>query len=64
MDLTVRQHIDTLEIRLRNLNAEFMDETDSDRRNHLEAEIRAAESALSHFRSALELEKALTLKSP
>ena len=60
MDLTVRQHINNLEERLRNLNLEFMDETDTIRRNRLESEIRAVELALSHFRTALELEKSLS----
>lgn len=60
MDLTVRQHIGNLEERLRNLNLEFMDETDTTRRNLLESEIRAVELALSHFRTALELEKTLS----
>ncbi len=60
MDLTVRQHIANLEERLRQLNLEFMDETDTVRRNRLESEIRAVELALSHFRTALELEKSLS----
>ncbi len=60
MELTVRQHIENLEERLRELNLEFMDETDTDRRNRLESEIRAVELALSHFRTALDLEKSLS----
>jgi hypothetical protein len=62
MDFTVRQHIEKLETHLRKLNAEFMEETDTARRNQLESEIRAAEIALSHFRSALEIENAIRTK--
>ena len=62
MDFTVRQHIEKLETHLSKLNAEFMDETDTARRNQLESEIRAAEIALSHFRSALEIENSIRTK--
>lgn len=60
MDQTVGQHIKNLEERLRHLNLEFMDETNTARRNRLESEIRAVELALSHFRTALELERSLS----
>lgn len=59
MDLTVRQHIERLENQLGALNLEFMAETDTAERNRLESEIRAVETALSHFRAALEVEKNL-----
>ena len=62
MDLTVRQHIERLESHLNALNAEFMDEKNTDRRNRLESEIRAVELALSHFRVALELEDTFSSK--
>ena len=62
MELTVRQHIERLESRLNALNAEFMDEKNTDRRNQLQSEIRAVELALSHFRAALELEDSFSSK--
>lgn len=60
MDLTVREHIERLQSQLSTLNTEFMDETDPEKRNHLESEIRAVELALSHFEAALELERKLS----
>jgi hypothetical protein len=57
MDITVREHINRLESRIQRLNREIMDNRASkDERNRLEAEIRAATSALTHFRAALEIE--------
>ena len=62
MELTVRQHIERLESRLNALNTEFMDEKNTDRRNQLESEIRAVELALSHFRTALDLDNSISSK--
>jgi hypothetical protein len=47
MDLTVRQHIEQLEDRLKELSFRIMNENDKNIRNVLEAEIRAAGLALS-----------------
>jgi hypothetical protein len=59
MDLTVRQHIEQLEDRLKELSFRIMNENDKNVRNVLEAEIRAAGLALSHYRAALEIELSL-----
>ena len=56
MDKTVGQHMQALEQKLNLLNARIMDENDRTRRNQLESELRAVESALAHYRSALEAE--------
>ena len=58
MDRPVREHIHFLEQRLEQLNRDIMDDArNKAERNRLEAEIRAAEMALTYFRKALELER-------
>jgi hypothetical protein len=57
MDKTVGQHMQALEQKLNLLNAGIMDESDRAKRNQLESELRAVESALTHYRSALEAEE-------
>ena len=57
MDKTVGQHMQALEQKLNLLNAGIMDENDRAKRNQLESELRAVESALTHYRSALEVEE-------
>jgi hypothetical protein len=59
MDLTVREHIARLETRLRMLNTQIMEDASLDRRNQLEAEIRACTLALEHYRAALNIESGL-----
>lgn len=52
---TVRKHITRLESRIQRLNREAMENRASqEERNQLEAEIRAANSTLTHYRTALE----------
>lgn len=58
MDTSLREHISHLEKRIRDLNAELLE----DRRtlaecNRLRSEIRVAELALLYYRNALELER-------
>jgi hypothetical protein len=57
MDRTVGQHMQILEQKLNLLNARIMDENDRARRNQLESELRAVESALTLYRSALQAEE-------
>lgn len=58
MDRTLRDHISHLERRLQQLSRQIMDNHLSvAARNRVDAEIRAAELALSYYRKALELEK-------
>jgi len=59
MDLTLREHITRLENRLRMLNTQIMEDPSLERRNKLEAEIRACSLALEHYRSALKIENGL-----
>ena len=60
MDRTLREHIASLEERLQRLNAAIMEnETTRTERNRIEAEIRAVNLALTHFRAAVELERQL-----
>jgi hypothetical protein len=56
MDRTVGEHIKSLEERRSSLSAQLMEQGDRTKRNELETELRAVESALALFRSALELE--------
>jgi hypothetical protein len=53
---TVRQHVEQLEQRLRILNSRIMEEQNIRKCNDLQSELRAVESALVHYKSALELE--------
>ena len=60
MDRPLRDHIGELEQRLKRLAAESMENRLSrTERNRVEAEIRAVNMALTHFRDALELERQL-----
>jgi hypothetical protein len=60
VDRTLREHIGKLEKRLNRLAAESMENRLSHtERNRVEAEIRAANLALTYFRDALELERQL-----
>ena len=60
MDRTVREHLQELEQRLLSLNARIMEENDDRARNELQTELRAVESALALYRSALEIESRIT----
>ena len=56
MNRTVSEHIRELEALIKQLNEEVMrDELTLADRNQIEAEIRVAQMALSHYRSAIEL---------
>lgn len=59
MDVTVREHLRRLEQRLQFLSQEIMENHTRDDRNKLEAEIRAVNLAITHYRTALELEEGL-----
>ena len=59
MDVTVREHLRKLEQRLQLLSQEIMENCTRDDRNKLEAEIRAVNLAITHYRTALELEEGL-----
>jgi hypothetical protein len=60
MDRTVREHLDDLEQKLLALNDRMMDERNLGKRNELEAELRAVQSAVVLYRSALEVERRLS----
>jgi hypothetical protein len=57
MDRTVGQHMQILEQKVNLLTARIMDENDRVKRNQLESELRAVESALTLYRSALQAEE-------
>ena len=59
MDRTLRQHISHLEERIKSLNHELMESSTQAERNVIKAEIRVAELALTHYRTALSLEDEL-----
>ena len=62
METPVGEHIRKLEERLKLLSAELMENRRNlAERNRIEAEIRAVNLALSHYRAALEAEKSLFL---
>lgn len=58
MNRTLKQHIEILEERLAHLNERLLfNRIDHKQRNRVEAEIRAAQLALDHYRKAFELEQ-------
>ena len=59
MDTTVREHMQRLEEKRQLLSAQTMEESDQEKRNRLESELRAVESALKFYRDALEAERRL-----
>ena len=63
MDRTLAEHISALEQKLNLISTQIMQENDTSRRNQLESELRAVESALTHYRSALEIESRLSTRA-
>ena len=61
MDRTLREHIEGLEQKLQVLTAQLneQDTGNLQARGELEAELRAVESALTHYRAAFEIEARL-----
>jgi hypothetical protein len=59
MDTTVREHMQRLEEKRQFLSAKVIKEGDAEKRNRLESELRAVESALKFYRDALETERRL-----
>ncbi len=62
MDRSLREHIASLERLIETLSVEMMSAGDLGKRNRLEAEIRAACTALEHYRTALEIETRLAVR--
>ena len=56
MNLTVQEHLQKLEQRLTEISGRIMVEQEKNQRNQLETELRAVESAIAYYRSALEIE--------
>lgn len=60
MNRTLAEHIQSLEQRLNLISARIMQEDNPVKRNYLESELRAVESALTQYRSAFEIESRLS----
>jgi hypothetical protein len=60
MERSVREHLQRLDERLQLLSQQIMENSSLEERNKLEAEIRAANLAIAHYKAALELEQDLT----
>ncbi len=60
MDVSIRKHLQSLEERLEVLSRQIMENRSRDERNKLEAEIRAANLAIAHYKAALDLEQTLS----
>jgi hypothetical protein len=60
MHRRVGEHIQNLENKRDLLSGQIMEERNKTKRNQLEAELRAVESALVLFRSALEIEQRIS----
>ena len=63
MNRTLAEHIHRLEQRLNLVNARMMQEDNREKRNYLDSELRAIESALAQYRSAFEIENRLSANS-
>ena len=63
MERTLAEHIGTLEQKLNALSSLVMQENRTQRRNQLESELRAVESALAHYRLAFDLESSISMSS-
>jgi hypothetical protein len=61
MEKSVREHLRRLDERLQLLSQQIMENRSLEERNKLEAEIRAANLAITHYKAALELEESLTV---
>jgi hypothetical protein len=59
MDTTVREHMRRLEQKRDLLNTQIVEESDAEKRNRLEIDLRAVESALKYYRDALDTERRL-----
>lgn len=59
MERTLAQHITGLQGVIEKLTSDLMQTEDPERRNRIEADIRAANLALTHYRAALDLESRL-----
>jgi hypothetical protein len=60
MERTLREHLRRLGEHLEWLSQEIMEKRNREERNKIEAEIRAANLAITHYKAALELEQKLT----
>ena len=63
MEKTLAEHIRGLEQKLNALSAQIMEESDSYRRNQLESELRAVNTALGHYRRAFDIESRHPMRS-
>jgi predicted nucleic acid-binding Zn-ribbon protein len=63
MHRSVGEHIQNLEKKRDSLSGQIMAESDRTKLNQLETELRAVESALTHFRSAIEIQQRLSSTS-
>jgi Effector-associated domain 9 len=63
MERSLQEHIGALEQKLKLISTQIMQENNTRRRNQLESELRAVESALAHYRSAFEIESRLSGRS-
>lgn len=61
MQRTVAEHIQSLEQTRYLLSARIVEARNRAERNHLESQLRAVESALTLFRSAIEIEARISL---
>jgi hypothetical protein len=59
MDTTVREHMRRLEQKRDLLNTQIVEESDAEKRNRLQIDVRAVESALKYYRDALNTERRL-----
>jgi len=56
VERTLKEHLDWLQARLKNVNEQLMDCDSRAQANRLQVEIRAIELAITHYQAALEIE--------
>ena len=60
MERLLKDHVELLQRRLESIAYRLQETHDREQRNRLEAEFRAANLALEHYRKALEIENSLS----
>ena len=64
MDRTLKDHLEWLQGKLETLNNQIMESASREQANHLQSEIRAIELAITHYQTALNIERRVASDSP
>jgi prefoldin subunit 5 len=64
VDRTLKDHLDWLQGKLESLNNQIMECENREKANHLQSEIRAVELAITHYQTALDIERRIASSAP